>query len=196
MRLHKFASDAEYLDCQRHRRRQRDPSVSINEVLRICDWLQTHGVSPRCRGICHGASLGNEVRLFRDTLPNSEVIGTDLIPLGSDVIEWDFRKPKPEWIGRFDFVYSNSLDHVRDPKATVKTWLGQVKPSGVVLVCWSRGHMVPSEFEMPRPGGDCFEARLDEYILMMERIGVIRDLIYCKTKVKPGRMVIVVGKQR
>lgn len=194
MRIHRFASDEEYLECQRKRRRQRDPSIHVAEVLRVCDWLQSHGFPSRCLGVCHGASLGNEVRLFREALPGSDVIGTDLTPLGEDVIPWDFRKAKREWLGRFDWVYSNSLDHARDPKATVRTWLGQVKPSGVVLVCWSRGHMVPGEFELPRPGGDCFEARLDEYILMMERVGTIRDLIYCKTKAKPGRVVIVVGR--
>ncbi|MBK6621188.1 MAG: hypothetical protein IPG32_10020 [Saprospirales bacterium] len=50
---------------------------------------------------------------------NCEVIGTEISDSASKfshTIEWDFHEVKPEWIGRADFIYSNSFDHSYDPE--------------------------------------------------------------------------------
>lgn len=105
------------------------------ELLLLAALIEQHTVSPH-NGICHGVRTGNEVRELRDYL-HSEVIGTDISNTGfADVVLWDFNDMNPDWIGKFDFVYSNSFDHSYAPGFTISVWQKQLRPGGKLFIHW------------------------------------------------------------
>lgn len=78
-----------------------------------------------------------------------KVLGTDISPMiaekakqrGVEVIEWDFHKVKPAWIGKASFVYTNALDHSYDPVMAIQKWLSCLTCGGILILEWTReGH--------------------------------------------------------
>jgi len=144
-------------------------------------------------GICHGARDGLEVQEFQRVFPAAVFLGTDLFPYSGKterdeqfkkehpVKEWDFSKVSEEWVGKFDLVYSNSLDHARDPVQAMNTWMDQLNQGGCLFVTWSN-----SDATVRR--GDCFGASLYEYIVLANQIGVLHDLLYVNVMHVPGRI--------
>ena len=110
------------------------------------------------RGICHGARNGFEVREFRKY--GNKVIGTDISDTAKDhgLIQWDFHHQKRIWIGMFDFVYTNSLDHSHTPRWAIRKFIEQLKPGGKCVI------HTPDNFANLSPGnpGDCFGATVRE----------------------------------
>ena len=96
------------------------------------------------RGICHGTRIGKEVEWFNRHLPNgSYVFGTDIEPSAtkfSNTIEHDFHEIKDEWLNSFDFIYSNSHDHAKNPKKAMKNWLLSINDRGFLFLEHSRSH--------------------------------------------------------
>lgn len=93
-------------------------------------------------GLCHGSRNGAEIRWFKEIL-GCPVIGTDISPTAGDVpdmVQWDFHDANPDWIGRFDFVYTNSHDHAYDPARAIATWVDQLKPNGLLVLEHSMAH--------------------------------------------------------
>jgi len=93
-------------------------------------------------GICHGTRRGLEQLWFREFL-GCEVIGTEISPTANDfpfTIQMDFHDLKPDWIGKADFVYSNSFDHTYDPKKCLEAWVATLKPGGVCLLEMASKH--------------------------------------------------------
>lgn len=79
---------------------------------------------------CMGSRDGTELFEFKSYYPKALVTGVDLtknistirlIP-GIQVKLEDFNDLPEGWEGRFDLVFSNSLDHAYDPYETVKEW--------------------------------------------------------------------------
>lgn len=89
-------------------------------------------------GICHGVRSGFENIWLQNNLPaGSVVFGTDISPSILDFengIEWDFHAENEDWINKFDFVFSNSLDHAIDPLGALKNWLFQIKSGGSLFL--------------------------------------------------------------
>jgi len=174
MKLTEFESVERYIEVQRRTdgRKSRRSSAKKREIRRIADWIKQQEGSRVRFGICHGARYGMEVDWFKLRFRRAEIIGTDLFLKGHPgVIEWDFHEVKPEWIGKADFVYSNSLDHSYDPMVCLTTWLGQLKDEGHLFVLWH-----PCQINVRR--GDCFGAHLHEYVALMNEAGRVVDVIY------------------
>lgn len=195
-----FNSYDEYIVAQRRadRRKSRRISVSTQEVARIFQWIDTNdGWKPDVvQGICHGARYGDEVAMFRKFYP--DVIGTDLFPKEDGVCnvqKWDFNQENSDWKNQFHFLYSNSLDHARDPIKTLEVWLSQLHEEGHLFLSWGR-HC------MDVRGGDCFGATLEEYITLLDDVGFVDDLIYHPSQkrrgfwVHKGRVVTVVARRK
>lgn len=90
--------------------------------------------------MCHGTRSGDEQRHFSSYLPDAEIIGTEICEKAryAPMTEvWDFNQPKDEWLGQFDLVYSNSLDHTNDVRLTLQTWSNQVSEFGLLAIEWS-----------------------------------------------------------
>lgn len=96
--------------------------------------IRSHGLARE--GICHGARNGWEVEWFSRTL-GCPVIGTDISETAKEVanlVQHDFHDVRDEWIGRFSFVYSNSLDQAFDPRKALDAWAGQLTPDGRIYI--------------------------------------------------------------
>jgi len=188
-------------------RRGIGPYFTDVEMDRIGEWA--HQLRPSLvvkRGICHGARNGSEADELMKRFPGSTIFGTDLFPYSgkssstrgkAKVVAWDFGKPHPKWKGKFDLVYTNSLDHAQDPEGTLAVWYEQLKPDGALFVQWNRS-------DVGVKSGDCFGAELSEYIALMNVSGRVVDLLYTNVEWdKSNRLrrkgletVVVVGRKR
>lgn len=182
MKLTKFPTDVEYRTAQEktERMRRKRPFWVKGELERVAHHLSIYyGMQQSIAGVCHGARYGHEVKHLGELLlgyfETVDIVGTDLFPKNEYCIEHDFRVQKPEWVGALNFIYSNSLDHSDNPPETVKVWLEQLTPNGLLFIEWCRNHMSTS-------GGDCFGANLHEYIALLEEAGQLKDLIYVGTR--------------
>ena len=94
-------------------------------------------------GICHGSRNGFEQNYLNKINKKIFAIGTDISETAlsfDNSIQWDFHDPNPYWIGHFDFVYTNSLDHAYDPKKAITTWLDQLKKDGKLVIELTKEH--------------------------------------------------------
>lgn len=88
------------------------------------------------RGLCHGARNGWEVQWFKDRL-GCPVTGTDISETANsveDMVQHDFHEVRPEWIGRFAFIYTNSLDQALEPAKALNTWADQLADGGLIFI--------------------------------------------------------------
>jgi len=100
-------------------------------------------------GICHGTRRGKEQEWFREYL-QCDVIGTEISLTATQfphTIEWDFHEVKPEWLGKVDFIYSNSFDHSYDPEKCLNAWMSCLKKGGVCLIEHTSGHETASRLD-------------------------------------------------
>ena len=139
--LHEYSSYEEYKEIQVSQNLMRLEKVWADQAsLRaLSEYLNTaHGKSNSVTGICHGARNGFEVDLFQRLVgTDSQIIGTDISHTAAqykDLVVWDFHDENPDWVGKFDFVYTNALDQSWKPKAAISTWLNQLKPNGCLVV--------------------------------------------------------------
>lgn len=87
--------------------------------------------------LCHGTRAAGEQKYFKKYYPTAEIIGTEIADTALDypmTIQWDFNEPKPEWIGKFDLIYSNSIDHSITPAETIGVWKKQLKLGGTLCL--------------------------------------------------------------
>jgi SAM-dependent methyltransferase len=101
-------------------------------------------------GICHGARNGFEVSWFRKRL-GTPVIGTDIsdtAPQFPDMVIHDFHERRDDWVGKFDFVYSNSLDQAFDPQKALAAWSEQLRGGGCIYLEHTMQHGPEGASEM------------------------------------------------
>ncbi|OGL36532.1 hypothetical protein A3F38_00100 [Candidatus Saccharibacteria bacterium RIFCSPHIGHO2_12_FULL_48_21] len=95
-------------------------------------------------GICHGTRRGLEQKWFRKYL-GADVIGTEISETATQfphTIQWDFHEVKHEWLGKADFIYSNSFDHSYDPEKCLSAWMSCLRPGGLCIIEHTTGHHV------------------------------------------------------
>ncbi len=160
----------------------------------ICDYLKAGSV-PIKAGLCHGSRNGTEVRWFEERL-GIDVVGTDISDTAAayGLVQWDFHKVKPEWIGKFDFIYTNSHDHAHDPKLAFSTWVDQLSPAGKLFVEHTIWHSAEGVTELDPFGVD---PRVLPYVLLNfseGRFGVTRILRPSHVKRKSNIWVFVVQR--
>lgn len=77
---------------------------------------------------CMGIRNGNEYKGFQETIGFKDTIiyGVDINPnvikVGSNCFSLDFSKLPMEWGKKFDWIYSNSLDHAFNVKEALIEW--------------------------------------------------------------------------
>lgn len=107
-------------------------------------------------GICHGARNGYEVEWFRDRL-GTEVIGTDISDTATQfphMVVQDFHEPRGDWLGKWDFIYTNSLDQAMMPDKALLTWADQLSPNGRIYIEHTMLHAAASSSETDPFGAD------------------------------------------
>lgn len=112
-------------------------------------WVQRENIDFLCGllenakfGVCHGTRRGLEQQWFAENL-KCEVIGTEISETAlrfPNTIRWDFHDDNPEWHGKADFIYSNSLDHAYDPRKALTNWMKCLSERGVCIIEHSSMH--------------------------------------------------------
>jgi len=199
MQLKSFKDQKQYEKSQLRANRKKSSRTSVSplEVRKIVDYLLEQ--RSNVRGLCHGVKEGRELILFEEEFKqrfaNADVVGTDLFEQSNlKVVVHDFHKVRSKWLGAFDFVYTNAMDHAHDPFECVRVWLDQLNENGLLFVQWSFSHI-----ELNR--GDCFGATLYEYICLLNKIGEVIDLLYVGTGTeyrgrKEMKIIIVATKKK
>jgi len=174
---HEFDSYDDYIEAQIRltRRKLAKPNArcftTVGTVRTIAGHYSGLDSSPQSvRGLCHGVRRGEEVKLFGRWIPGAW-IGTEITPELCDgvvIVHEDFSIPRPEWLGQFDVIYSNSLDHSPEPRMTVRAWLSCLSPRGRLYVEWTPWHA-----RLGRNGwtADCFAAGEEEYAKLLDSAG-------------------------
>lgn len=134
--------------------------------------------------ICHAVRCGYESKYFMDKFGVERVFSTDLQGDAfmfdrTNFYAQDFDTLPDEWVNKFDLLYSNSIDHSRDPINTLVTWSKQLKDSGLMVVTFSWGDKVTN--------CDCFALEnIHEIYDISLKAGL--DLLYCSDKYKGWRV--------
>jgi hypothetical protein len=116
--------------------------IHEENVQYLCDQLAARGVTINSI-LCHGTRNASEQIFFKNKLPHAQVLGTEISDTASQfpmTIQWDFHETKPEWIGAFDLVFSNSWDHTYAPAKLFTAWLSCVRRGGALALEWTRSH--------------------------------------------------------
>jgi hypothetical protein len=149
--IHEYAGGYEqYKDVQVHHNKRKIDNVWADDrtLSTIAEHLKANGLGKN--GICHGARNGYEVEWFRKTL-DGDVIGTDISETATDFPHmhvWDFQEENPEWGGKFDFVYTNSLDQAMKPDTALSAWAKQLTPDGRIYIEHTMAHSARFASEM------------------------------------------------
>ena len=141
----------EYLDQQVHRAVAK---WGRNEQYKVKFSANFHGMwkalneligSPQTIG-CMGIRSGAEYIEFKKYLPKSDVygidIGPDVVKVGKNCFCYDFNHLPEDWKDKFDLLYSNSIDHSFDVKATITEWTRVTKVGGFMIMVFSASDYV------------------------------------------------------
>lgn len=136
--LHEYSSYEEYRDTQVKFNLQKIQNVWADEATlrRVAEIARGLPGRSNITGLCHGARNGFEQKFLNED-DRFSVLGTDISPSATDFpdsVQWDFHDENQEWIGKFDFVYTNSLDQSWQPKKAIEVWLRQLKSDGVLII--------------------------------------------------------------
>tara|TARA_A100001011_G_scaffold396786_1_gene495788 strand:- start:727 stop:1464 length:738 start_codon:yes stop_codon:yes gene_type:complete len=143
--LHEYESYEQYKKVQIHFNQKKIDSVWADKTTmhKIGEIVKKNTNASLIKGICHGTRNGYEQNYLNENFKGFEVIGTDISPTAVEYknsLQWDFHDENKEWSGKFDFVYSNSLDQSWKPAMALETWLNQLKKNGVLIVEHSTAH--------------------------------------------------------
>lgn len=185
VKMRQFDTYDSYVRMQQITDRKKSPKTSVirQDIADIAAALMADGVQIG-RIMCHGSRNGEEVDWFAEEF-DAFAWGTDLIKrVHPKVIPWDFHDQLRRWIGAFDLVYSNSLDHAHDPELALKTWAEQLAENGRLCIQWS-------SWSTRSVMGDCFGGSFDEYVMLLNHVGSVRDVVYHRGTV----VTIVAGRK-
>lgn len=134
MKLYKYESYDQYKQIQTETNIRKINNVWIDRIT----VKQIKKIIPQAKDIlCHGVRNAKELLYFSEFYPDSIVIGTEISETASqftNVIQWDFHDTNPDWIKKFDIVYSNSWDHSYDPIKSMTAWKDQIHDNGTLII--------------------------------------------------------------
>lgn len=142
--LHQYSSYEEYKEIQIRLNHAKLKHVWADEETLnvVADRITNEFGTATLFGLCHGSRNGFEQNYLASKL-NSEILGTDISDTADRFprsVLWDFHKMNPGWVGKCDFIYSNSHDQSWNPRLALSTWLEQLKIGGLLFLEHSRQH--------------------------------------------------------
>ena len=144
--LHEYSSYEEYKKLQIFHNKRKIKKVFADKktLKRVANKLlkEFNGES-KIKGLCHGSRNGFEQNFLRSFSDKFEVLGTDISETANDYknsLVWDFHDTNEEWLGKHEFIYTNSLDQSWQPKIALQTWFSQLKPEGILVIEHTNSH--------------------------------------------------------
>ena len=134
--------------------------------------------------VCHGCRNGFEVDVLKRLNSGAEVFGTDIYELAYKYDRKFFRRMDfdlvpEEWVGYFDVVYSNSIDHCRDPLLTLNSWKLELREGGICFVTFQFTKRRPNKVDCFYLSPDLYRSEIDE---IADRVGM--DVVHCSELMK------------
>ncbi len=143
--LYEYDSYEQYRDTQIfHNKRKIDTVFADQTTLKkISEIINNKFDTDKIYGICHGSRNGFEQNNLNNNSKKIFSIGTDISETAENYensVHWDFHDVKSEWINKFDFVYTNSLDQSWNPKQALLTWFEQLQENGLLIIEHTKYH--------------------------------------------------------
>lgn len=151
--LHEYSSYEEYKAIQITYNKNKIENVWADEAtldLVVERVGKEFGYGKELFALCHGTRNGFEQSYIGKKL-KVNIIGTDISETAtefSNSIQWDFHDRNEEWVGKCDFVYTNSLDQSWKPKLAITTWLDQLRSGGLLFIEHTIAHGPQGASEM------------------------------------------------
>ena len=165
MKTYNYDSYEQYVANQTEANKRKIKNVWVHQttMAAIVNWYVRQYNMPPTKILCHGTRNGAEQHFFeRHSKVAIEVLGTEISETATQfpkTIHWDFTLQKPEWIGYWDIVYSNSFDHTPTPTETICTWRDQVRDGGLLVI----DHTVWNDKTNNKPDPvDCLDISFEE----------------------------------
>jgi hypothetical protein len=143
--LHEYASYEDYRTTQIFHNKRKLKNVWADErtLMLVIDRVSAEfGKERRLFGLCHGTRNGFEQNFIASRL-DVDITGTDISETAlqfSRSMQWDFHDRNESWVGRCDFIYTNSLDQSWQPRSALQTWLEQLHVGGLLFIEHSELH--------------------------------------------------------
>ena len=196
-KIYKYKNYDEYKDAQIFYNKKKINHIWADEenLKKICDYIKKNIIKDNINGICHGSRNGFEQNFIQKNIANSKIIGTDISDTAinfKNSVVWDFHKENKEWIGFFDFVYTNSLDQSYDPKIALNIWLNQINKDGYIFIEHSEQHGVIASGKMDPFGVEAnfFPYLLSEWFGHKISISIIKSTKKNKSNTPVGFFVL------
>lgn len=178
MEQHTFESYGDYVNAQRRvtHKNMKKPEMPCFTSMKVVEAIRDIHNKPIEFGLCHGCRDGQELAMFEGCLGGSWV-GTEIVEELCDnlrIFHHDFSDIRNDWIGKFDVIYSNSLDHARDPFRALKAWIACLSEEGSLYVEWTLWH---GRLGVKGNKADCFAATDHEYEELLLKAGRIVNKI-------------------
>ena len=179
MKLYKFETHDEYLEAQRivTLRKHEKPTTRFSSENGIMQAIINHHLTPIKFGLCHGVRHGEELDFFTKMEPDAKWIGTEIVEElcdGKRIIQADFADVLDGWLGHFDVIYTNALDHARFPEEAVSAWLSELSPTGKLYVEWHKYH---NRIGKRWNKADCYAASAEEYEELFCKCGTVETVL-------------------
>ncbi len=149
--LHEYKSYEEYRDIQIFTNKRKINLIFADKktLKRVFKEIKKLNLE-KIEGLCHGTRNGFEQNFLNSLDKNIKVIGTDISETALEYensIQWDYHNIKTEWINKFDFIYTNSLDQSWKPRKAVEVWLDQLNRNGILIIEHTKDHSPKSADE-------------------------------------------------
>lgn len=154
--------------------------------------------------LCHGTRSGHEQQFFLEYFEDNKlntpyVIGSEIGPSAnyegvSLTVQHDFNKPRSEWVGKFDIVYSNSFDHSIVPIECLNTWKEQLNSTGTIYIEYSQNQNHEKRVSESDPLGASYKEL--EQMIKEAGLNVIDKITrHTKGRIKHNGVVYVLEKK-
>ena len=136
--LYKYKSYEEYRDIQINFNKEKIHKIWADEKVlsAVAKRVKFEFPEQGINGICHGSRNGFEQAYLAKKL-RAEILGTDISDTALDfpnTVQWDFHDVNKEWIEKFNYIYTKSLDQSWQPDAALKVWVNQLRVGGLLFV--------------------------------------------------------------
>lgn len=187
MRKYNYKNYKEYVKSQveANKRKLNKVWVSEDSIKQIYNFIGDGAY----KILCHGVRNGTELIYFKKYFGECDILGTEISDTASmfdNVIQWDFHDVKDEWVGSYNLIYSNSLDHSYDPEKAISSWLRCLDVKGYLVIEWS------DQNERSKRS-DPLGAKLDEIINLINlcngKVVHVEDIIPMRDDVKYQKLI-------
>ena len=168
MKIYKYKNYNEYVICQKEANSRKSANVWVVEenIKFLADYVNKNIEAKN--GLCHGTRGGYEQKWFNKYISGCLTIGSEIGDASAEnTIQWDFNIQNPDWINKFDFIYSNSFDHAFNPMSTIKIWFEQIKSGGYIFLEYDKRQEHTGEISKSVNKTDPVSITVDELITLI-----------------------------